>query len=639
MSSDSNNLEIKNSEDITNNNETKVSVSIEKTSQEKIDNSKFMAVIKALIANLGIALVKLICFFFSSSSAMLAEAIHSGVDSFNSICLLVGIKRGSRPADNAHPFGYGLEANVWAMFASILMLGGTFVAIYHGFEKLITAHPATDLLLHYNAIAIALICSIMFEAWAVVSASKAVLHEMGIEEKNPVKEFFRSIKYIRSVKSPTTKFVWYEDTAALSGVVVAFAALTIAKFVMPENLAYVPDAIASLIIGFILFVLAIYLLKNNVNSLTVQSAEPDVEEKIRSVASTIHGITDVVELKTIDLGSSGLIINMTIEVDPETQMKDADDIADMLERKVKKVIKNITHITIELQAHDAEDNWEEKFNKLIKEGEKIETIDSHEAKMLRNFFGFANTVVREIMVPRTEIFMVNVEENINALADLIISSGHTRIPVYRDNVDNIIGVINAKDVLKVIKNNNIDENFYIESLARELLIVPENKFISDLLSDFTSSKNQIAAVVDEHGGIAGIVTIEDILEEIVGEIYDEFDKVETPEVVRIDDNTLNVSCKMDIEDINKKFDLDIPNEDFQTIGGYVFGLLGREPELNDVIEDKNITYTILEIDGRRISRIKMYKQTPFVDYTENPPEEEAEETQIETQEEKTEEQQ
>ena len=604
MSSDSNNLDLKNeTQDIENNDSITDEYSKEEMScleREKVDNSKFMAVIKALIANLGIALVKLICFFFSSSSAMLAEAIHSGVDSFNSICLLVGIKRGSRPADNAHPFGYGLEANIWAMFASILMLGGTFVAIYHGFEKLIQAHDASDLLLHYNAIAIALLCSICFEAWAVVSASEAVLHEVGVEERNPI-------------KSPTTKFVWYEDTAAFTGVVVAFAALTIAKFVMPDGLAYVPDAIASIIIGTILLFLALYLLKNNVSSLTVQSAEPDVEEKIKQVASTIHGITDVVELKTIDLGSSGLIINMTIEVDPETQMKDADDIADMLERKIKKEVKNITHITIELQAHDAEDNWEEKFYKLIKEGEKIETIDSHEAKMLSNFFGFANTVVKEIMVPRTEIFMINAQENINTLADSIISSGHTRIPVYRDNVDNIIGIINAKDVLKVIKNNNIDENFSIESLAREILIVSENKFISDLLSDLTSSKNQIAAVVDEHGGIAGIVTIEDIIEEIVGEIYDEFDKVETPEVVRIDDNTLNVSCKMDIEDINKRFDLDIPNEDFQTLGGYVFGLLGREPELNDVIEDKNITYTILEIDGRRISRIKMFRETPFVD--------------------------
>ena len=629
MSSDSNNIEIHNETETTENKDiiTATFSSSEGTviEKEKVDNSKFMAVIKALAANVGIALVKLICFFFSSSSAMLAEAIHSGVDSFNSICLLVGIKRGSRPADNAHPFGYGLEANIWAMFAAILMLGGTFVALYHGFEKLIKAQSVDDLLLHYNAIAIALMFSIMFEAWAVVSASKAVLHEVGIEEKNPFKEFFRSIKYIGHIKSPTTKFVWYEDTAAFSGVVVAFIALTLAKFVMPYELAYIPDAVASIIIGTILFILALYLLKNNVNSLTVQSAEPDVEDKIRQVASTIHGITGVIELKTIDLGSSGLIINMTIEVDPETQMKDADDIADMLERKIKKVIKNITHITIELQAHDVEDNWEEKFKKLIKEGEKNEIIDNHEANMLQNFFGFANTVVKEIMIPRTEIFMINAESNINELADLIINSGHTRIPVYRDNVDNIIGVINAKDVLKVIKNNHVDENFSIEVLSRELLIVPENKFISDLLSDFTSSKNQIAAVVDEHGGVAGIVTIEDILEEIVGEIYDEFDKIETPEVVKIDEHTLNVSCKMDIEDINKRFDLDIPNEDFQTIGGYVFGLLGREPELNDVIEDKNITYTILEIDGRRISRIKMYRETPFVDVIEAEEKKQAEE--------------
>ena len=603
MSSDSYNLETKNNDEI----------STEESIQEKADNSKFMAVIKALIANLGIALVKLICFFFSSSSAMLAEAIHSGVDSFNSICLLVGIKRGSRPADNAHPFGYGLEANVWAMFASILMLGGTFVAIYHGFEKLLHAEETNDLLVHYNAIAIALICSIMFEAWAVISASKAVLHEVGIEEKNPVKEFFRSIKYIGEIKSPTTKFVWYEDTAALTGVIVAFVALTLAKFVMPSHLAYVPDAIASVIIGTILFFLAIYLFKNNVNSLTVQSAEPDVEEKIREVASTIHGITGVIELKTIDLGSSGLIINMTIEVDPETQMKDADDIADLLERNIKKRLKNVTHITIELQAHDAEDNWEEKFGKIISEGIDIGAIDCNEAKMLSNFYGFANTVVKEIMVPRTDIFLISTEENINELADMIISSGHTRIPIYKENPDDLIGVINAKDVLKFFKNGGISENFSIESLARDILIVPENKFISDLLSDFTSSKNQIAAVVDEHGGVAGCVTIEVFLEEIVGEIYDEFDKVETPEVIKIDENTLNVSCKMSIDDINEKYDLDIPNEDFQTIGGYVFGLLGREPEVFDVIEDRNITYTVLDVDGRRISRIKMHKETPFAE--------------------------
>lgn len=588
---------------------------IEAINENNIDNAKLRAVIRAFLANIGIALVKLICFFFSKSSAMLAEAIHSGVDSFNSICLMVGIKRGSRPADSEHPFGYGLEANIWAMFASLLMLIGTFVAIYHGFEKLIHQQSVEELLKNYNYIAIALLISACFEGWAVNSATHAVVEEAGVIEKNPIRKFFTSLKYIRKIQSPTTKFVWYEDTAAFLGVFIALISLTIANF-LPKEFAYIPDAVASIIIGIILFCLAIYLLKNNVNSLTVQSAQPRVEEIIRNVASTIHGISQVTELKTMDLGTSGLVINMTIEVDPNTQMKDADDIAQMLERKIKKYVRNVNHVAIELEAHDEEDNWEQKLGKLIKEGQSIGAIDNHEAKMLSNFFSFANTVVKEIMVPRTEIIFVDSEKTIYELADIIISSGHTRIPVYEEQVDNIIGVINAKDVLKVIKNNNIDENFQIKSLARDLLIIPENKFISDLLSDFTSSKNQIAAIMDEHGGISGIVTIEDIIEEIVGEIYDEFDKIETPEIVRIDDYTLNVSSKASIEDLNEKYDQDIPSEDFQTIGGYVFGLLGREPELGDIVEDKNITYTILELDGIKITRIKMHKNTPFIDKTE-----------------------
>ena len=145
------------------------------------------------------------------------------------------------------------------------------------------------------------------------------------------------------------------------------------------------------------------------------------------------------------------------------------------------------------------------------------------------------------------------------------------------------------------------------------MIIPENKFISDLLNDFTTTKNQIAAVVDEHGGIAGIVTVEDIIEEIVGEIYDEFDEAPTPELIKIDDNTLSVSSQMDIDDINERFDLDIPNEDFQTIGGYVFGLLGREPEIGDKVCDKNLEFEVTELDGIRISRVLMKKNSPFID--------------------------
>ena len=191
---------------------------------------------------------------------------------------------------------------------------------------------------------------------------------------------------------------------------------------------------------------------------------------------------------------------------------------------------------------------------------------------------------------------------------------YSRIPVYEDKIDNIIGVVNAKDVLKATRMPD-GEWFSIKDLVREIICVPENKFISDLLSDLSSAKSQIAVVVDEHGGVSGIVTVEDILEELVGEIYDEFDEEEIPEYTIVDDFSIDLASKMDIYDINEKFGLDIPTDDFQTIGGYVFGLLGREPEVNDVVEDKDIIFKVLEVDGRRIERLNMKKETPFANIT------------------------
>ena len=582
-------------------------------SQSLENITKEYAIWRALAANIGIAGIKLLCWFFSRSSAMLSEAIHSGIDSFNSICLLVGLKRGSKPADKLHPFGYGLEANIWALFACILMLIGTVISVYNGLERILYDHGKVLELLHnYKWIAVTLAGSIIFEMWAVSSASIAVLDEADIKTKNGFDAFFVSLKYIKRTKSPTTKFVWYEDTAALSGVVIAFIALTLSKFFLPENLAYIPDCVASIIIGFILLGLAIYLLKNNVNSLTGMSARPHVEELIKDITSKVHGVSQLHELKTMDMGTSGVIVNMKIEVDPETQVKDADDIADKLEQRIKEQIKDVTHVTIEMQADDSEENWSDKFEKLIKEGREIGLLKPREAKMLSKFFDFIDTVVDEIMIPRTEVTFVDVESNIDELVALIIESGHTRIPVYRDNVDDIIGIVNAKDVLKALKDND-NVNIKIEDLVREITIVPENKSISDMLNEFNLNKSQIAAVVDEHGGVAGIVTVEDVLEEIVGEIWDEFDVQEPEELLKIDDNTISVISKMDIYDLNERFNIDLPTEDFQTIGGYVFGLLGREPEVGDEIESDDIKFKVESMDGHKIVRVIIYRQDGFID--------------------------
>ena len=585
--------------------------------KEKSNRLNFRAVVRAFIANILIALIKLVSWYFTKSSAMFAEAVHSGVDSFNSICLMVGLKRGSRPADGVHPFGHGLETNVWTIIACILMFFGAAVSLYSSYNKIfINTHGVVDLLQHYKILAVILISSICFESWAVNSAVHAVLDESKVKHVNPFIDFIKSMKYVHKINTPTTKYVWYEDVVALTGVVVAFVAVTISKFMLPENLAHIPDGIASGIIALMLLFLAGYMLKNNVNLLTGLSAEPQVEEVIKQIAENLHCVSCVKELKTMNMGTSGLIVNIKIEVDPDIQVKEADDISEMVERKIREHFNNISHISVEIDSNDAEENWEDKFDKIIQEGEKIEVIDNKEANMLSNFYSFAQTVVKEIMVPRPKVVFVDAEDSLDTLMDLIIDSGHTRIPIYEDTVDNLIGVINAKDALKALRDKTYEqEGFEIKSLAREILIIPENKFISDLLSDFTSTKNQIAAVVDEHGGIAGIVTVEDIIEEIVGEIYDEFDEAPTPELIKIDDYTLNASTQMDIEDINERFDLDIPNEDFQTLGGYVFGLLGREPEIGDKVEDRNLSFEVIELDGIRISRVIMKKDTPFVDKT------------------------
>lgn len=568
---------------------------------------------RALFINLLIVAIKLLSWMFSKSSAMLAEAIHSLGDAFNSFCLLIGLKRGRRPADKFHPFGYGLEANIWALFASAFLLIGTAIAIYHGGEKFFHHDDsAVKLIAHYPLIAVTLVVSIMFEVWAVICASKAVVSEVGVDYKNNFDAYIKSIKYIGQIKSPTTKFVWYEESAALAGVVIAFIALTISKFFLPVSQAHIPDAIASIMIGFLLLFLAIYLLRYNVNFLTGTAAKPDVEEQIKEIANITTGISKVLDLKTMDMGHSGLIINLEVEVDPEIQVKDADDIADKLEEKLKEKVKNVSHITIEVQANDYEEDWQEKFEKVIDLGKQNDILNPTEAKMLSRFFDFTDTVVEEIMVPRTDVHFIRADATIDELVDLIISSGHTRIPVYEEDIDHILGIVNAKDVLKVLKNCENKNNVEIRELTRDVTIVPENKPISTLLNDFIVQKAQMSIVVDEHGGVAGIVTVEDILEEIVGEIWDEYD-VQIPEVIQIDQNNLSVYSKMDIYDLNERFNLDLPTEEFQTVGGLIFGQLGREPEIGDEIQSSDVTLKVESMDGHKIVRATLYREEGFVD--------------------------
>jgi cation diffusion facilitator family transporter len=579
--------------------------------KEQILKKANKAVYAALIANLAIFSIKLFFGIIGRSSALLSEAIHSLADAFNSFCLIIGLARCKRPPDALHPFGYGLEANVWTLMACLLMFLGACLSLYWGFERLLVHHDVTDLYEHFDYIIIALVLSLGFEFWAVNNASKAVLIEINIITRNPFKAFWISMKNMHKVKSPTTRFVWFEETAATLGVMVALVAVTMARFFFPEEIAYVPDGIASLIIGLILLSLAIYLFSNYLITLGA-AAKPQVEKVIKDTTLAINGITEVCDLKTMDLGVSGLIVNMEVEVDPETQVRDVDDITQKIEDKLRCKLPIISHVNIEVQAYEFEENWSERFEALIEEGIEKDVINRREARILLNTYEFTDTTVDEVMVPRTEMDCLDINDSISELINLVVETGHTRIPVYDENIDNIVGLVHSKDVFPLFQNGNADREIKLRDLTRELPIVPENKPVSKLLHEFISNKFQMALVADEHGGIAGLVTVEDLLEEIFGEIWDEYD-IEKVAIKRVDKSTVLLASRVDIEEINDRYNLDISDEEFQTIGGFIFGQLGRVPVVGDEVCVEDVVFTVEMMDGHKIELIRLYRQDGLFD--------------------------
>ena len=247
---------------------------------------------------------------------------------------------------------------------------------------------------------------------------------------------------------------------------------------------------------------------------------------------------------------------------------------------------------------------EEELKMLVSAGEEEGVLEEEEREMIHSIFEFTDTVVRKVMVPRIDMKSVDVEAPIEELLDVIMNAGHSRVPVYEEDVDHIVGIVHAKDILRGLHEH--DKNITIRQLMRPPFIIPENKMIDELLAEFKKSKIQLAIVVDEYGGTAGLVTIEDLLEEIVGDIMDEYD-VEEPMVEVIDANTSIVDARMPIDEINEQMDLELPEEEFDTIGGFVFGLFGKQPHLGESVEYDGAELTIEKTDGRRIHKIKITK--------------------------------
>jgi putative hemolysin len=247
---------------------------------------------------------------------------------------------------------------------------------------------------------------------------------------------------------------------------------------------------------------------------------------------------------------------------------------------------------------------EEELKIMVEQSEEHGVIETEEKEMIHKVFDFADTVVRKVMTPRLDITAIEADVTIDELIETVTSSGHSRLPVYDDNLDNIVGIVHVKDVLKGITSGTV---LSLRALMRSPFFIPENKRVDDLLTEFRRNKTQIAIVRDEYGTVVGIVTIEDLVEEIVGEIQDEYD-VEEPEWRQVDDTTCIVDGKMSLEDFNDRMGVELPIDESDTLGGFVFGLLGHQPEKGETATWDGMELQVDETDGKRIQRVRVCRQ-------------------------------
>lgn len=569
------------------------------------------AILWAFVFNLLIALAKLmVAITATRSTALFSEGLHSLGDCLNSLTLWVGIRQGNRNPDRTHPFGYGLETNLWALLASFVLFVSSGYAVWSGIER--WHHPGAFEDVGW-AISILLV-SIALEFFAVMTAARAVVEEVG-ESAEGLACIPVAFRRMRDVVSPTTRFVFYEDTLALLGAFIALVAILTSHYSvrlgwLAAEYAHLPDAIASMLIGALLMFLAINLFRYNRSFLTGAAASAKVEELIQTIVGNIHGVSQVHSLTTMDQGVSGLIVHLTVDVEPNTPVKDVDDLTDRIKERLQERIPNIRQVFIEVLADETEEDWEETFLDLVSQGEQKEVLKTREAVMLKNLYEFTHVVAYDVMIPRTDVIAVEVSDSIQEVAAKFIECGHSRLVVYEDSMDQVIGLVHIRDMFSLMHLDRGSDN--IRPIVRDIARYPENKPVSDLLEDFKRNKLQMAAILDEHGGFAGLVTIEDVMEEIVGELFDEHDVEDLLLEVK-GPNQVEISGKYDIEGLNERFGWQIPTEEFTTIAGFIFGLIGREPQLDDQVTFEDLTFTVMELDGHRIQLLRADSTLPLID--------------------------
>jgi CBS domain containing-hemolysin-like protein len=234
-------------------------------------------------------------------------------------------------------------------------------------------------------------------------------------------------------------------------------------------------------------------------------------------------------------------------------------------------------------------------------------IEHEERALIRSIIEFGDTVAREVMVPRPDMVAVEGRDKVSDVLEVAISAGYSRIPVYDQGIDDIIGIVYTKDLMRAVQDDKAD--MLVRDLARPAVFVPETKKVAELMRQMQREKFHIAIVVDEYGGTAGLVTLEDLIEELVGEIVDEFD-VEEPNIETLADGSLRVNARMALDEVNELLNADFPEGDWDTLGGFVFNLLGHVPTEGESVEYEGYRLTAEKVQGRRIGRVRTVKLPP-----------------------------
>ena len=247
---------------------------------------------------------------------------------------------------------------------------------------------------------------------------------------------------------------------------------------------------------------------------------------------------------------------------------------------------------------------EEELRQIVSASEKEGELDSAERTLIDNVFEFNETVAREVMVPRQDMACVYVDDSLDEIRDVIRSSHHTRFPVCEEDKDHVLGIFHVRDFL----NRDFSKKFDIRSLLRKTIMVPESMNALRVLQTMQKQRVHLAVVVDEYGGTVGLVTLEDLLEEIVGDMGDEYEPLELPDIMQLANGSYDIDGEMPLDDVGELLNLPFDEEDEDdTLGGYIFSRLGRKPEEGDEVEWKDWTFTVLKMDQFRIERVKAEK--------------------------------